>query len=144
MARPETPALTVDVIIESLDVPGRIVLIERKYPPYGHALPGGFVDIGEPLEQAAVREAGEETGLKVRLKALLGCYSDPSRDPRGHTVSAVYIAEAAGSPVAQDDAKAVALYEAANPPELVFDHALILADYRRYLQCAEVAPLRHI
>ncbi len=141
MPRPATPALTVDIIIESLDVPGRIVLIERKYPPLGYALPGGFVDIGERLDQAAVREAEEETGLQVRLKVLLGCYSDPARDPRGHTVSAVYVAEAAGNPVARDDARAVALHDPLQPPSLVFDHAIILADYRQWLASGAVAPL---
>ncbi len=144
MPRPETPALTVDIIIELPDHPGRIVLIERKYEPLGHALPGGFVDPGERLEQAAIREAEEETCLKVRLKALLGCYSDPARDPRGHTVSAVYIAEAepGAEPRAEDDARALGLFDPYNPPELAFDHGLILADYRRWLESGVPAPLR--
>ncbi len=142
MPRPQTPALTVDIIIESLEQPGRIVLIERKYEPLGHALPGGFVDPGERLEQAAVREAEEETSLKVRLKALLGCYSNPARDPRGHTVSAVYIAEASGEPEARDDARALALYDPYELPALAFDHGLILADYRHWLESGESAPLR--
>ena len=90
MARPITPALTVDVVIELTDRPDRpIVLIERRNPPAGHALPGGFVDVGETVEAAAVREAREETGLEVTLTRLLGVYSDPARDPRGHTVSIV-------------------------------------------------------
>ena len=93
MEKPVTPLLTVDIIIEMIDRPGRpIVLVERKYPPHGWALPGGFVDVGEPLESAAIREAREETSLEVTLKVLLGNYSDPARDSRGHTVSAVYIA----------------------------------------------------
>ena len=109
MIEPVTPLLTVDVIIELTDRPGRpVVLIERRNEPLGWALPGGFVDRGETLEQAACREAKEETGLNVQLQVLLGCYSDPKRDPRGHTASAVYIGEAVGTPVAQDDAKAVA------------------------------------
>lgn len=133
--RPQTPLLAVDIIIELVDRPGRpVVLIERKYPPFGWALPGGFVDIGESLEQAAQREAREETSLNVRLKALLGCYSDPARDPRGHTVSAVYVAEAEGSPVAQDDAAKVGVYAVdASLPPLAFDHEKILADYRKGL-----------
>ena len=86
MPAPATPALTTDIIIELTDRPGRpIVLIERRYPPHGWALPGGFVDVGEAVEHAAVREALEETALGVRLTALLGVYSDPARDPRRHT-----------------------------------------------------------
>jgi 8-oxo-dGTP diphosphatase len=132
--RPVTPALTVDVVIELTDRPGRpVVLIERRNPPPGWALPGGFVDVGESLEQAAVREAREETGLDVRLTALLGCYSDPARDPRGHTASAVYVGEARGAPVAQDDARAVRVCAIdALPARLAFDHARILADYLRF------------
>lgn len=142
--RPETPIIAADTIIELTDRPGRpIVLIERKNPPYGWALPGGFVDVGERLEQAAVREAREETGLEVRLVALLGCYSDPARDDRGHTVSAVYIAEARGEPAARDDAKAVACHTLDDLPEnLAFDHALILADYARFRTDGHPAPLR--
>jgi 8-oxo-dGTP diphosphatase len=131
MPVPKTPALTTDIIIElkdRTDVP--IVLIRRKNPPHGWALPGGFVDIGESLEQAAVREAGEETTLRVRLKLLLGCYSDPTRDPRHHTASVVYVAEAEGEPRAQDDAAGVAIFSPeALPSPLVFDHARILSDY---------------
>jgi 8-oxo-dGTP diphosphatase len=133
MPRPVTPAVAVDVVIELLDRPGRpIVVIERRYEPLGWALPGGFVDIGETLEQAAVREAREETGLEVTLGPLLGCYSDPARDPRGHTVSAVYVGEARGSPQARDDARAVQVVDPRTPPPLAFDHARILADYLRW------------
>lgn len=142
--RPETPLLAVDIIIELLDYPGNaIVLIERRNPPHGWALPGGFVDVGESLEQAAIREAREETCLDVTLKKLLGCYSNPRRDPRGHTVSPVYIAEAHGTPQAADDAKNLRCLSLTDiPKELVFDHALILQDYRHYLASGEVAPLR--
>jgi len=143
VGRPTTPIIAADIIIELLDEPGRpIVLIERKNPPHGWAIPGGFVDVGETLEHAAVREAEEETGLKVKLKALLGNYSDPSRDPRGHTVTAVYVAEAHGQPKAGDDAKHVEVFDPLRPPALAFDHALVLADYRRFRELGQVAPLR--
>lgn len=133
MARPVTPAVAADIIIELVDRPGRpVVLIERLNPPHGWAIPGGFVDLGETLEAAAVREAREETGLEVTLTALLGCYSRPDRDARGHTVSLVYVAEARGQPVAQDDARDFVICMPDDLPRpLVFDHARIVADYRR-------------
>lgn len=134
MSRPITPSLTVDIIIELHDQPNKpIVLIERKYPPYGWALPGGFVDVGETVETAAVREAKEETSLDVELTCLLGCYSDPARDPRGHTASLVYIARARGTPRAEDDAKNVGIWtlDTLKIP-LAFDHAAILDDYWRF------------
>jgi len=139
MTRPITPALTADIIIE-LDgtSPPAFVLIERKYPPYGWAIPGGFVDVGETLEDAARREAKEETSLDVRLKVLLGMYSDPSRDFRGHTVTAVYIASASGIPEAMDDAKNIDIFTFDNLPELAFDHDQILKDYQRYLKTGKV------
>lgn len=145
MPAPITPSLAVDIIIELVDQPGRpILLIERKNPPYGWALPGGFVDPGESLEQAAVREAAEEICLSVKLTDLLGCYSDPARDPRGDTVGIVYIAEASGTPRAADDAANVQIFPVhAFPAELAFDHALILADYLHYRQTGEHTPLRH-
>ena len=143
MAAPQTPLLTVDIIIELQDRPGTpIVLIERKFPPHGWALPGGFVDIGETLEQAAVREAREETSLDVSLNTLLGCYSDPRRDARGHTVSVVYMATATGQAVARDDARSIGLFDAGQCPELAFDHKRIIDDYLRYRETGQVAPLR--
>lgn len=144
MVSPVTPRLTVDTIIELNDRPGRpIVLIERKNPPHGWALPGGFVDIGETLETAAIREAREETSLNVTLTCLLGCYSDPARDPRGHTASAVYIATAHGEPRAADDAKALSVFTLdALPAALAFDHAQILRDYVHYRQHGELPSPR--
>ena len=143
-SRPVTPLLAVDIIIELIDRPEKpIVLIERRNPPHGWALPGGFVDMGETLEQAAIREAREETSLEVKLKQLLGCYSNPQRDPRGHTVSPVYIAEARGIPRAADDAKDLRCVTLKDlPDDLVFDHGLILGDYQHYLQTGELTPLR--
>lgn len=144
MSRPKTPALTVDVIIEMHDRPeSPVVLIERKYPPHGWALPGGFVDVGETVSTAAVREALEETCLEVTLDVLLGCYSDPARDTRGHTVSLAYIAHATGEPKAADDAANVLLLNPCDPAELAkvslaFDHARILADYCHYRQTGQI------
>jgi 8-oxo-dGTP diphosphatase len=135
MPRPTTPTLAVDVIIELADRPGRpIVLVKRRFPPAGHSLPGGFVDVGETVEEAARREAREETGLDITLGALLGVYSDPSRDPRGHTVSLVYVATATGEPVAGDDAASVLIVKPGEAPPLVFDHGLILGDYLSRLE----------
>jgi 8-oxo-dGTP diphosphatase len=143
MPKPVTPLLAADTIIELTDFPGRpIVLIERAYPPYGWAIPGGFVDVGERVEHAAVREAQEEVGLDVRLIALLGIYSDPSRDHRGHTVTACYVAEAAGTPIAADDAKNCLIFSLDELPELLaFDHALVLADYKQFRDTGQVTPL---
>ena len=142
MKTPITPLLTVDIIIEMADRPGRpIVLIERRNPPHGWALPGGFVDVGETLEMAAVREAQEETSLEVRITRLLGNYSDPGRDPRFHTVSAVYIAEAQGAARAADDASNLGLFAPAECPALAFDHGQIIADYLHLLKTGETAPL---
>jgi 8-oxo-dGTP diphosphatase len=124
------PLLTVDIIIECR---GGIVLIERRNPPSGWALPGGFVDYGESLEAAAVREAAEETSLKVRLIEQMHTYSDPSRDPRHHPVSTVFIAEADGLPRADDDALRAEVFNADNlPTPIVFDHPEILKDYFDY------------
>lgn len=128
------PAPTVDIIIELIDRPDRpIVLIERKHEPFGWAIPGGFVDYGETVETAAIREAEEETGLKVQLVEQFHLYSDPTRDPRQHTISLVFIATATGSPAAADDAKDVGVFELWQvPTNLCFDHDQVLRDYRRY------------
>jgi len=144
MSKPVTPLLAADTIIELIDQPGRpFVLIERAFPPYGWAVPGGFVDVGESVERAAIREAKEETCLDVKLTALLGIYSDPKRDPRNHTVTAVYIAEATGLPEAADDAKNFGLFTFDTLPDvLAFDHAQVLADYRNYRLTGKVTPLR--
>jgi len=123
------PFPTVDVIIE---IDQGIVLIERKNPPFGWALPGGFVDYGESLEDAAIREAKEETSLEVRDLRLLGCYSDPLRDSRMHTISAVYVAKGTGTPFAADDAANLKVFGLDELPEqLCFDHSKVLADYLR-------------
>ncbi len=123
------PFPTVDVIIEFGE---KIVLVKRKNPPTGWALPGGFVDYGESLEAAAYREAREETGLSVHNLKLLGCYSDPDRDERMHTISTVFIAQATGIPKADDDAEDLGLFFPQElPKSLCFDHAKILGDYLR-------------
>lgn len=143
MSRPVTPAIAVDTIIELVDRPGRpIVLIERRNPPHGWAIPGGFVDIGETLEAAAIREAREETSLDVTLKSLLGIYSNPDRDSRGHTVTPVYIAEAQGEPCAADDAANLELFDPHACPALAFDHDVIIADYIEYRERGMLTPLR--
>jgi 8-oxo-dGTP diphosphatase len=120
----------VDILVQLKGSRDAIVLIQRKNPPQGWAIPGGFVDWGETVEAAAVREALEETSLKVHLLRQFHVYSDPARDPRGHTVSVVFIAEAEGVPVGSDDAaKAEVFHRDALPSPIVFDHARILSDY---------------
>ncbi|HTN50817.1 MAG TPA: NUDIX hydrolase [Anaeromyxobacter sp.] len=132
MPEPKGPSPTVDVVI--LASGDRVVLVRRRYPPPGWALPGGFVEVGETVEEAAVREAREETGLEVRLEELLAVYSDPARDPRRHTLSAVFLGRAGGEPRGADDAaEARAFPWTALPEPLAFDHAQILADARRFL-----------
>jgi ADP-ribose pyrophosphatase YjhB (NUDIX family) len=126
--RYRNPFPTVDIIIRIGD--RGIVLIRRKNPPYGWALPGGFVDYGETLEEAAAREAKEETSLDIHLLGHLGAYSNPERDPRQHTISYVYVAEAMGEPKAADDAADVGIFKKDFLPEvLAFDHGEILEDY---------------
>ena len=125
------PFPTVDIIIET-ETPYKngIVLIKRKNPPYGWAIPGGFVDYGESLEQAAVREAEEETTLKVTLKRQFHTYSDPARDPRHHTITTVFIASASGEPVGRDDAAHASVFSKDEIPEdMAFDHRTIIEDY---------------
>jgi 8-oxo-dGTP diphosphatase len=121
----------VDVIAEMSD--GAIVLVRRKHPPPGWALPGGFVEGGESAAAAARREFREETGLDVELLELFHVYADPTRDPRGPTLSAVFIGRASGTPAGADDAAEARVFPLdALPAPLAFDHAVILADYRQY------------
>jgi 8-oxo-dGTP diphosphatase len=131
MAGPyRNPLPTVDIIIEAR---GGIVLIERRNPPHGWAIPGGFLDWGESVEACAVREAAEETGLAIRLEELLYVYSHPERDPRHHTITTVFIASADDRPVAADDAKKAGIFTRDQlPTPLAFDHGQILEDYFRY------------
>ena len=129
------PVPTVDVVI---DVDGGVVLVRRRNPPEGWALPGGFVDEGEGLERAAVREAREETGLDVRLVEQFLAYSDPRRDPRRHMITTVFLAEASGRPRAGDDAVDARVFPWDGlPGPLCFDHARILADVRRYRESGQ-------
>ena len=139
MPTPKTPTLAVDVLVE-LD--GKLLLVERKHEPYGWALPGGFVDVGEAPAHAAVREAKEETSLDVELVAQLHAYGRPDRDPRGHTVSIVYVARDLGTskPEAADDAKALKAFPLDALPALAFDHAAVIADYVAWKQDGRRPP----
>ncbi|MEA3282516.1 MAG: tRNA (N6-threonylcarbamoyladenosine(37)-N6)-methyltransferase TrmO [Euryarchaeota archaeon] len=123
----QTPALTVDIIIEYRQ---KIVLIRRKNDPFkgNYALPGGFVEVGETMEAAAIREAKEETGLDIEIGNLVGIYSDPGRDPRGHTVSACYLAAGSGTLAAGTDAADAVLFAPDQIPKLAFDHDRMIAD----------------
>ena len=126
-SNPRNPIPTVDLIIEYNE---GIILIERKNPPYGWALPGGFVDYGETLESAARREAKEETGLNIELIRQFHAYSDPKRDPRHHTITIVFLAKSTGEPKAGDDAKEIGIFsEKSLPDKIAFDHRDILTDY---------------
>ena len=121
----KNPIPTVDIIIE---LESGIVFIKRANPPFGWALPGGYVDYGESLEEAAYREALEETGLKIELLGQFHTYSDPLRDTRQHNISTVFIAKAEGQLQPGSDAKMAEVFT--SPPQpLVFDHAIILKDY---------------
>ena len=124
----QNPSPTVDILIEI--EPNTVVLIRRRNPPHGWAIPGGFVEYGESLEHAAIREAKEETGLDVTLIRQFHTYSDPSRDPRQHTISTVFLASASGDPRGDDDALEARIFPMnALPEPLVFDHASILEDW---------------
>ncbi|HEY9207032.1 MAG TPA: NUDIX hydrolase [Candidatus Methanoperedens sp.] len=127
--KPVTPLLTVDALII---FEGKLVLIRRKNPPFKDqfALPGGFVEVGETVETAAAREAKEETGLDIKIVKLLGVYSDPLRDPRGHTVSVCFLAKGRGNLKAGSDAKDTGLFSLNELPELAFDHKKIIEDAR--------------
>lgn len=143
MTPAEGPAPTVDILIETETENGPgLVLIERLHEPIGWAIPGGFVDTGETVAAAARREAREETCLDVELVELFHVYSDPSRDPRRHTMSVVFIATAEGTPKGADDARRAAVFQLSELPEhLVFDHSTIIADYLRYRSSGERPPL---
>ncbi len=135
----KNPLPTVDIIIELAG--GAIVLIERKNPPHGWALPGGFVDYGESLEAAAVREAKEETCLDVVLLDQFYTYSNPRRDARHHTISTVFIAKADGVPTGADDANTAAAFrENGVPAPMVFDHGQIVADYFDFKRTGQRPP----
>jgi 8-oxo-dGTP diphosphatase len=126
----KNPLVTVDIIIEIDD---KIVLVERANPPYGWALPGGFVDYGESLESSAIREAKEETSLEVVLKEQFHTYSDPGRDPRHHTITTVFIGKGIGTPKPADDAKQLGVFSKYDLPDpIVFDHNKIISDFFRY------------
>lgn len=148
MPVPKTPLCTVDAIIELVDHPHTLahpsepafVLIERKHAPLGWAIPGGFVDIGESLAHAAAREALEETSLVVEIREQLFSYSRPDRDPRGHTISTVFIGRAHGLPKAADDAKNVQVFTEGTLPTLAFDHAQILSDYFEFRRSGQRPP----
>ncbi len=121
------PSVTVDgVIIKN----GKVLLIKRKNEPFKGrwALPGGFVEYGETVEEAALREVKEETGMDARIKKLVGVYSDPDRDPRGHTISIVFLMEAKGETIAGDDAIEARFFDLNDLPPLAFDHAKIIKD----------------
>lgn len=122
-----TPLLAADAVIL---FSGGIVLIQRDRPPFAgkYALPGGFVELGESVESAAVREAREETGLEIELLGLVGIYSDPARDPRGHVVSAAFLAMGRGSLLAGSDARAAGIFPKGGLPPLAFDHQKIISD----------------
>jgi len=128
--RGEYPVPTVDIIIEIDD---GFILIERKNPPYGWAIPGGFVNQGESLETAAIREAKEETGLEIKGLVQLHTYSEPNRDPRFHTISTVFVAKGIGKPKADTDAKSLKIFTPETlPQEFAFDHKKIIQDYLKW------------
>lgn len=125
----KSPRVAVDFIIK---FNSGIVLVKRKNFPKGWAIPGGFVDYGETIEQAAIREAKEETNLDIEIESLLGVYSDPKRDPRGHTISPAFICKGKGSLKAGDDAEEAKIFKLDEIPDLVFDHNKIIEDFKEY------------
>ncbi|MDD3925851.1 MAG: NUDIX hydrolase [bacterium] len=128
--RQRNPYPTVDVIITSKAHPHAVVMVRRKYPPEGWALPGGFIDWGESAEAAAVREMKEETGLDLKDLKQFHVYSDPARDPRGHTISTVFTATTDGEPAGGDDAAEAVWVNLDNlPPDIAFDHRRIIEDW---------------
>lgn len=136
------PFPTADIIIRRVkEGEEAVILVRRRNPPHGWAIPGGFVEYGERAEECAVREAEEETGLRVRLTGLLGVFSDPARDPRFHTISAVYTAEAEGDPAAGSDAAEVGSFTRGElPSDIAFDHRAILEEYFRGRRGVERRP----
>ena len=135
------PLPTADVVIELPD--DRVVLVRRRHPPSGWAFPGGFIEVGETAEEAAIREAREETGLLVRLEHLLGVYSDPRRDPRHHTLTTVYVGRAEGNPRGGDDAALARAFRFEDVPgDLAFDHHVLLVDYLRWRRTGYLPPPR--
>ncbi len=146
MSHPRNPYPTVDIIIE---VGGKIVLVERKNPPLGWALPGGFVEYGESYEEAAQREAREETGLDVELLCQMHLYSSPERDPRFHTATLVFLAKAEGQPRGGDDALRARLFDPRDLPPLAFDHGKIISHYLKFrewmrgrgITCREISEI---
>ena len=138
------PIPTVDIIVELVDRPNRpIVLVERKFTPLGWAIPGGFMDHGETAEQGAIREAKEEISLDVKLIEQFHVYSDPARDERKHTMSVVFLAQATGTPIADDDALNTGVFAPWELPQnLCFDHDLILHDYLNYRRHNLRPPIR--
>ncbi len=135
------PSIAVDIIIESPDEDS-IILIKRKNPPYGWAIPGGFIEYGESAEESAIREAKEETNLDIELMGQLHTYSESWRDPRGHTISIVFVAKGKGEAIAKDDAKEIGIFkEDSLPEELAFDHRRILKHYFRMKKFLESLSL---
>jgi 8-oxo-dGTP diphosphatase len=142
MSSIKTPLLTVDIIIRYRE---SIILIERKNPPYGWALPGGFVELGESLEGAAVREAKEETSLDIHLIEQFHAYSDPRRDPRFHTATVVFLADGNGIVRGKDDAKRADIFsEKTLPSDMAFDHRDIIADYFQYMKSGKRPSLKSL